>query len=257
MFSPCCMGVPRTALDAALQLLWRPGCSSCLSAWSPTCCCWLCPSWGACLILTLQVSSRAANTPPGFAALGSLAPCDLSSLHANAGDCPLTTPGEGCLSPTCSDLYLLYTLLPVFSHHDAASSSLQCSLSNVTVPAVREQATACFAAAVALLPLAQGTPMPPGLDTAQQQAWQHDRALLQQLINNSKVSRASHGTTTDCRLSQTISVTPGCPKLRLAESCTVAAGCKSSQTQNVPVCPTACARRCSTRALWTPALGFQ
>ena len=75
------------------------------------------------------------------------------------------------------------------SHHYAASSSLQCSPSTVTVPAVREQATACFAAAVALLPLAHGVPIPPGLDTAQQQAWQHDRALLQQLIDNSKASR--------------------------------------------------------------------
>ena len=83
------------------------------------------------------------------------------------------------------------------------------------MPAVREQATACFAAAVALLPLAQGMPMPPGLDTAQQQAWQHDRALLQQLIDNSKVSRASHGITTDHRQSQTSSDIPFLPKIAL------------------------------------------
>ena len=146
--------------------------------------------------------------------MAAVVPCDQSGPHV----LPMVilvlsrSLGKGCLSPTCFDLHLLYTLLPAISHHHVASSSLQSSPSNVTVPAVREQATACFAAAVALLPLAQGMPMPPGLDTAQQQAWQHDRALLQQLIDNSKVSRASHAITTDYRQSQTSAVMPLSPR---------------------------------------------
>jgi len=48
-------------------------------------------------------------------------------------------------------------------------------------PPVRAQASGCFGSLVALLPLAQGAPMPPGLDQAQQAKVAQDTAFLMQV----------------------------------------------------------------------------
>jgi len=53
-------------------------------------------------------------------------------------------------------------------------------------PPVRIQASSCFGALVALLPLAQGAPTPAGLDDAQMQTVQQDTAFLMQLLDNKK-----------------------------------------------------------------------
>jgi TATA-binding protein-associated factor len=53
--------------------------------------------------------------------------------------------------------------------------------------AVRRRAALCFGGLTALLPLAQGLPLPQGLDDVQQQAAQQDAEFLSQLLDNKRV----------------------------------------------------------------------
>jgi hypothetical protein len=53
--------------------------------------------------------------------------------------------------------------------------------------AVRRRAALCFGGLTALLPLAQGLPLPQGLDDVQQKAAQQDAEFLSQLLDNKRV----------------------------------------------------------------------
>jgi TATA-binding protein-associated factor len=55
------------------------------------------------------------------------------------------------------------------------------------VAAVRQRAALCFGGLTALLPLAQGQPLPPGLDAEQAAAAEQDGAFLSQLLDNRQV----------------------------------------------------------------------
>lgn len=55
------------------------------------------------------------------------------------------------------------------------------------VPAVRRKAALCFGSLTALLPLAQGLPLPEGLDEQQRAAAQQDGEFLSQLLDNRRV----------------------------------------------------------------------
>jgi len=58
---------------------------------------------------------------------------------------------------------------------------------------VRLQASTCFGALVALLPLAHGAPTPPGLDDAQKQTVEQDTAFLMQVCAFVCVCVCVHG----------------------------------------------------------------
>jgi TATA-binding protein-associated factor len=53
--------------------------------------------------------------------------------------------------------------------------------------AVRKRAALCFGGLTALLPLAQGMPLPFGLDEAQRKAAEQDAEFLSQLLDNKRV----------------------------------------------------------------------
>lgn len=53
--------------------------------------------------------------------------------------------------------------------------------------AVRRRAALCFGGLTALLPLAQGMPLPSGLDEAQRRAAEQDVEFLGQLLDNKRV----------------------------------------------------------------------
>lgn len=53
--------------------------------------------------------------------------------------------------------------------------------------AVRKRAALCFGGLTALLPLAQGMPLPSGLDEAQRKAAEQDAEFLSQLLDNKRV----------------------------------------------------------------------
>jgi TATA-binding protein-associated factor len=55
------------------------------------------------------------------------------------------------------------------------------------VPAVRKKAALCFGSLTALLPLAQGLPLPAGLDDEQRAEAEQDGEFLSQLLDNKKV----------------------------------------------------------------------
>lgn len=55
------------------------------------------------------------------------------------------------------------------------------------VAAVRRKAALCFGSLTALLPLAQGLPLPAGLDAAQRVCAEQDGEFLSQLLDNRKV----------------------------------------------------------------------
>jgi len=55
------------------------------------------------------------------------------------------------------------------------------------VAAVRRRAALCFGGLTALLPLAQGLPLPAGLDEAQRRAAEQDAEFLSQLLDNKRV----------------------------------------------------------------------
>jgi TATA-binding protein-associated factor len=53
--------------------------------------------------------------------------------------------------------------------------------------AVRRRAALCFGGLMALLPLAQGMPLPEGLDEVQRKAAEQDAEFLSQLLDNKRV----------------------------------------------------------------------
>lgn len=55
------------------------------------------------------------------------------------------------------------------------------------VAAVRRRAALCFGGLTALLPLAQGLPLPAGLDAEQRRAAELDSEFLSQLLDNKRV----------------------------------------------------------------------
>ena len=63
---------------------------------------------------------------------------------------------------------------------------LMARMSDPLLPA-RTSSARSFAAAVALMPLAQGVPLPPGLDAEQQGTLEREGRFLQQLLDNSAV----------------------------------------------------------------------
>jgi hypothetical protein len=68
---------------------------------------------------------------------------------------------------------------------------------------VRQRVAACFGALTSLLPLAQGRPLPPGLDPQQAAQALQDQAFLEQLLDNKKLEPCDLPMQLNVRLSVT------------------------------------------------------